>query len=85
VTARGLRDAVDAAISPNGRHLYLIGSEPPAMAVFKRNPRTGALSQLPGSAGCVAAQEQGCGPAPAVDDLLQTLLVKVKTRRVGAG
>lgn len=69
-TVRGLRDAVDAAISPDGRHLYLIGSEPPAVAVFNRNRRTGGLSQLPGSAGCLGGQEHGCGRPPAVDDLL---------------
>lgn len=68
-TARGLSDLQDAAISPDGRHLYLIGSGPAAIAVLSRNARTGLLSQPPGSAGCLGSAQDSCGAGPPVDAL----------------
>jgi DNA-binding beta-propeller fold protein YncE len=43
------------AISPDGRNVYVAASGADAIAVFDRNPVTGALTQPKGKAGCVAA------------------------------
>jgi hypothetical protein len=66
-TLRGLDEVFDAAISPDGRTLYVAGSEPPAVAVVRRDPVTGALTQLPGSAGCLGPLAEDCGPLPPFD------------------
>ncbi|HEY1853469.1 MAG TPA: YncE family protein [Solirubrobacterales bacterium] len=52
------------AISPDGRSVYVAASKGDAITVFVRNPKTGALVQPKGKAGCVAAKaEHGCGLA----------------------
>jgi DNA-binding beta-propeller fold protein YncE len=52
------------AVSPDGRSIYVAASKDDAIAVFSRDPRTGALRQPPGKAGCVAAKaEHGCAIA----------------------
>jgi DNA-binding beta-propeller fold protein YncE len=52
------------AISPDGRSVYVAASKSSAITIFARDPRTGALKQPKGKAGCVAAQaEHGCGLA----------------------
>ena len=52
------------AISPDGRDVYVAASRSNAIAVFKRNPSTGRLSQGPGAAGCIALRgASGCAPA----------------------
>jgi DNA-binding beta-propeller fold protein YncE len=58
------------AISPDGRNVYVAASGADAIAVFDRNPVTGALSQPKGKRGCVAApiagdkgKGDGCGVA----------------------
>jgi DNA-binding beta-propeller fold protein YncE len=56
------------AISPDGRNVYVAASLSDAIAVFDRNPVTGALTQPKGKAGCVAAlvgkaKGDRCGPA----------------------
>jgi DNA-binding beta-propeller fold protein YncE len=43
------------AISPDGRNVYVAASGSDAIAVFDRNPVTGALTQPQGNRGCVAA------------------------------
>jgi DNA-binding beta-propeller fold protein YncE len=55
------------AMSPDGKSAYLIGAEAEesgeadALDVFDRDPATGALTQKPGSAGCVAGSgADGC-------------------------
>jgi DNA-binding beta-propeller fold protein YncE len=73
LTARGLNEGTSAlTLSPEGRNLYLAatdGTSPPdpvegSVAVFVRDPATGALSQLPGEAGCVTTDgREGCGLA----------------------
>ena len=61
------------AISPDGRNVYVAASGSDAIAVFDRSPVTGALTQPPGKAGCVASAVghakggQGCGPAIGLD------------------
>jgi DNA-binding beta-propeller fold protein YncE len=55
------------AASPDGRNIYVAASGADAIAVFDRNPVTGALTQAKGKRGCVAAvvkaKSQGCGVA----------------------
>lgn len=52
------------AVSPDGRNVYVASSRSNAVAVFRRNPKTGALGQPSGVAGCVAAKgASGCGKA----------------------
>jgi DNA-binding beta-propeller fold protein YncE len=52
------------ALSPDGRNVYVAASESDAIAVFSRDPKTGALRQPKGAAGCVAAKAaHGCGLA----------------------
>ncbi len=52
------------AISPDGRNVYVAASGSDAIAVFDRNPVTGALTQPKGKGGCVAAVVgKGCGLA----------------------
>ena len=52
------------AISPDGKSLYVASSKSNAIAVFKRNPRSGALSQRSGAAGCISAGGvSGCAAA----------------------
>jgi DNA-binding beta-propeller fold protein YncE len=57
------------AVSPDGKNVYVAASGSDAIAVFDRNPVTGALTQPKGKAGCVASVVgkakggQGCGLA----------------------
>ncbi len=43
------------AVSPDGRNVYVAASRSDAIVVFRRDRRTGALSQARGRAGCIAA------------------------------
>jgi len=47
------------ALSPNGKHLYVASYDSSSVAVFARDQRTGALTQLPGPEGCIS--EGGSG------------------------
>jgi DNA-binding beta-propeller fold protein YncE len=48
-------------VSPDGRNVYVASSRGNAVAVFRRNPRNGALGQPSGAAGCIAAKgAEGC-------------------------
>jgi DNA-binding beta-propeller fold protein YncE len=53
-TARGLGDANGIAITSDGRNLYALGFHPGSVVAFSRDPRTGRLTQLPGTAGCLS-------------------------------
>ena len=57
---RGLAGARSVAISADGRSAYVASAFSHAVAVFARDRRTGALTQLPGAAGCASRSEQGC-------------------------
>jgi len=59
-TATGLLDASSAVVSPDGLFVYVTSTYEPgakatggAITIFSRNPTTGALTQLPGPAGCI--------------------------------
>jgi DNA-binding beta-propeller fold protein YncE len=52
------------AISPDGKNVYVASSQSNAIAVFKRNSRSGTLGQRSGAAGCIAAGGvSGCATA----------------------
>jgi DNA-binding beta-propeller fold protein YncE len=55
------------ALSPDGRHVYVASSRSDAIAIFRRDARTGALTQARGTAGCVAVKGGGCSGAVALD------------------
>lgn len=47
------------ALSPDGKSVYVASSRSDAIAIFRRNARTGALRQPAGSSGCIAAKGAG--------------------------
>jgi DNA-binding beta-propeller fold protein YncE len=56
------------AISPDGKNVYVASSGSDAIAIFKRNARTGTLTQPKGAGGCVAVKgANGCSPAIGLD------------------
>lgn len=58
---RALDGARGIARSPDGRNVYVASPESNAIAIFDRDPRTGALSQKPGTAGCISVGgTEGC-------------------------
>jgi fibronectin-binding autotransporter adhesin len=61
-TAVGLHGANSVAVSPDGRNVYATARNASAVTSFRRNPRTGALRQLPPErAGCISvAAVPGC-------------------------
>jgi DNA-binding beta-propeller fold protein YncE len=57
------------ALSPNGKSVYVASSKSDAIAIFTRDPRTGALTQPDGSGGCLAAKGAGgCAKAIGLDE-----------------
>jgi len=57
------------ALSPNGRHVYVASSGSDAIAIFARDPQTGALTQPTGKGGCIAAKgASGCATAIGLDE-----------------
>ena len=71
--ARGLDHALGIEVSADGKNVYAVGRGSDAIAVFARNAGTGALTQLPGQAGCLhdsltsASGLQGCAAARGLD------------------
>ncbi|MGZ5337059.1 MAG: beta-propeller fold lactonase family protein, partial [Solirubrobacterales bacterium] len=55
-TAKGFNFLWDLAVSPDGKNVYVASSGSDAIAIFKRNSRTGNLIQRKGTAGCIAAK-----------------------------
>ena len=59
--ARGIDGPQGVAISPDGRYVYVAGEDSDAVAIFRRNPRTGSLTQGHGRLGCISSgEEDGC-------------------------
>jgi 6-phosphogluconolactonase (cycloisomerase 2 family) len=56
---KGLLGGESAALSPDGKNLYLASRISGAVAVFSRNAMTGELTQLSGIAGCVSHDGTG--------------------------
>lgn len=56
------------ALSPDGKSVYVASSQSDAIAIFRRDPRSGSLAQPKGAAGCVGAKGAGhCAPAIGLD------------------
>ncbi len=56
------------ALSPNGKNVYVASSRSDAIAIFRRNVKTGALTQSRGAEGCVALKgASGCATAVGLD------------------
>lgn len=53
-TAIGLDGPNSVAVSPDGRNVYATSRASNSIAIFQRDQKTGALTQLPASAGCIA-------------------------------
>ena len=51
---QGLNGAADVAVSPDGTSVYVASDDSHAIAAFRRDLLAGALTQLPGPAGCVS-------------------------------
>ncbi len=54
-----LAGAFSVSVSPDGENVYVAAFTSDAVAIFDRNPTTGALTQKPGTAGCIS--ESGSG------------------------
>ena len=91
-----LGQATGVALSSDGRHAYVPGfirnTSVGALAVFARNAKTGALTQLQGQAGCVVDDEQqGCADGRALDSPIDAVAspdgrnVYVSTASVATG
>ena len=56
------------AVSPDGRNVYVASFGSDAIATFSRNPKSGALTQPQGAAGCISAKGgAGCAKVDAFD------------------
>lgn len=56
------------ALSPDGKSVYVASSQSDAIAIFRRDPRSGTLTQPKGAAGCIAAKGAGhCATAIGLD------------------
>ncbi len=58
--ATAVNEIVSLAISPDGKSLYASDTSDGAVSAFARNTTTGALTQLPGTAGCVRSGNPAC-------------------------
>jgi len=65
--ARFLDGPHGIAIAPNGKTLYVASIRTDAILVFDRNTTTGALTQKPGNAGCIADDNPDCLDAAELD------------------
>ena len=54
-SAVGLAGPNSVAVSPDGTSVYATSAAGSSLAIFRRSRDTGSLTQLPGTAGCVAA------------------------------
>jgi DNA-binding beta-propeller fold protein YncE len=54
-TGEGLVKPTSVAVSPDGTSVYAASIVRSSVTAFKRSTKTGSLTQLPGTAGCIAA------------------------------
>jgi 6-phosphogluconolactonase (cycloisomerase 2 family) len=73
-----VNNACAVAVSPDGKHVYVASCMSDAVAVFARNKKTGTLTQLAGTAGCVS--ETGTGGACADGVALDSPIAVVVSR-----
>lgn len=62
----GLDGAQGVAVTPDGRNVYVASGISNAVAIFDRDPATGALSQKGGTDACVAQVGGACGDGNAL-------------------
>lgn len=56
------------ALSPDGKNVYVAASKSDAITTFRRDARSGTLTQLKGAAGCIAVKgASGCAAAIGLD------------------
>ena len=69
---RALNGAFDLAVSPDGENVYVAAQLSDAVAIFERDPATGALSQKAGTAGCISETGTGgvCEDGTALDGVV---------------
>lgn len=66
--AVGLAGPNSVAVSADGDNVYATSATSSSVTIFRRNRATGALTQLPGAAGCVAkVATPGCASARALN------------------
>jgi DNA-binding beta-propeller fold protein YncE len=70
-SGRGLVDANGVALSPDGLNVYVASiqaTDDGAVAVFARDPASGAITQLPGTTGCLSDNGSGgiCTAVPSL-------------------
>lgn len=71
-------------VSPDDKNVYVASSTSDAIAVFRRNPKTGVLIQPQGTAGCIAAKGAGgCAKAIGLDGP-NSVAISANGRRVYA-
>lgn len=63
--AQGLFETSSVTVSPDGRTVYVTSVD---ILAFKRNRTNGALTRVPGRAGCVAATTRGAADSDCVAD-----------------
>jgi 6-phosphogluconolactonase (cycloisomerase 2 family) len=73
--ARGIADTHSIVLSPDGRNAYVVGALANAVSAFRRDRRTGELTQLPGVLGCIQQDGlEGCSRGHAIK-LAHTLVL----------
>jgi DNA-binding beta-propeller fold protein YncE len=66
-TGHAITSPEDVVVSPDGRHVYVASYGSHALAIFKRDRRTGVLEQLSGERGCIRqGRGGGCASARAL-------------------
>jgi DNA-binding beta-propeller fold protein YncE len=68
--AAGLESAIGVAVSPDGKSVYVAagGTEAGgAIVSFERSTSTGALTQLPGTEGCISTTNASCAQGTGID------------------
>jgi DNA-binding beta-propeller fold protein YncE len=63
----GLDNPANVAVSPDGRNVYVASHDSNAVAVFVRDRRTGALTQLPGTDACASDLGDECAQGVALN------------------
>jgi DNA-binding beta-propeller fold protein YncE len=81
---QGVSGANSLAFSPDSAELYVTSDAHPTVAILRRDPVTGALSQAAGTAGCVvsAPGPRGCGAKGAGEGATDGIVASADGRSV---